>query len=255
VRLFCFPYGFGSADMYDGWHAALGEEIDVCAVKLPGLDVQRLHEPQPEDIDETAAAFEEVLVAEGMLDRPVAVFGHSWGSLFAYRLAVRLSANPACALEKLLVSGYTSPSLPNTSTMEVLGELGKVGFRSIPSYAEVAATGHQTEVIRAFVTAWGHEAAFVDTAVQGAELTLPTMLSAYRLVERCGIELDVPLDVPIVGFHGLDDNRVSLADMNAWAHVTSAAFTLMTVSGDHGFIDEHQSAAAVRARIRQELLG
>ncbi|WP_158894913.1 beta-ketoacyl synthase N-terminal-like domain-containing protein [Amycolatopsis anabasis] len=255
VRLICFPHGFGSADMYDGWQEALGDEVEVCPVKLPGLDVQRLHEPHPDDIDDVVEAFEEVLVSEGLLDKPVAVFGHSWGSLFAYRLAARLTANRGCLLDRLLVSGYTSPSLPNTSTMEIVEELAKIGFSGIPTYDEVAAIGNQAEVISAFVAAWGHEAAFVDTAVQGAELTLPTMLSAYRLVDRCGVERSTPLEVPIVGFHGLDDNRVSLSDMRAWGDVTHAGFKLVTVPGDHSFIEEYQSASTVREAIRAELTG
>ncbi|SOD63844.1 Acyl transferase domain-containing protein [Streptomyces zhaozhouensis] len=249
VRLFCFPHGFGSADMYKDWQEALGPSVHVAPVKLPGLDVERMSEELPRDIDALMAAMEESL-SEELLDLPVMAFGHSWGSLFAYRLARRLSAHPKARVARLFVSGYTAPVLPNTSTMRIVEELRGLGFTGIPDFDEVTATKSEEAVSLAFIRAWDHESDFVEFALEGARLTLPGMLGAYQLVERFTHDPAESFDVPITGFHGLDDNRVSLEEMKAWERVTSGAFDLNTLAGDHGFIDTAQSEGRLT-----ELLG
>ncbi|AYY14152.1 short-chain dehydrogenase [Actinobacteria bacterium YIM 96077] len=252
VRLFCFPHGFGSADMYKDWQQKLGPAIDVCPIKLPGLDAERMKEDTPTDVDEVMVSLEEAL-SGSMFDLPGASFGHSWGSLFAYRLASRLAANPEADFIRLFVSGYTAPVVPNTSTMRIVEELKGLGFSGIPDYEEVRATNTEYDVAFAFIRAWDQEADFEEYALEGARLTLPTLLSAYRLVEKYSYDPGESFDVPIVGFHGLDDNRVTLEEMTAWEQITTGSYTLNTLAGDHGFIDEGQSEHRVIELIRAEL--
>ena len=48
VRLFCFPFAGAGASMYHGWHRAFHEEMEVCAVQLPGRE-SRMREPRITD--------------------------------------------------------------------------------------------------------------------------------------------------------------------------------------------------------------
>lgn len=251
LRLFCFPYGFGSANMYKEWQSLLGDEIDVCAIKIPGLDIERMKEMPPSDIDSLMETLNQVL-EEKMLDLPCASFGHSWGSLFAYRLAYRLSKNPKAEFVKCFVSGYTSPSLPNTSLMQILGELKKIGYDSIPSEEELRESNCLEQISLAFVSAWGQSVEYEEFAISGTKLSLPLIAAAYRLIERYKYNENEEFNIPIVGFHGLDDYRVSLEDMNAWDNITESSYKLYTVVGDHGFIDKSQSEARVLELIKEE---
>lgn len=252
LRLFCFPYGFGSANMYKEWQDMLGDEIDVCAIKIPGLDIERMKEMAPTDIDNLMETINQV-IDEKLLDLPCASFGHSWGSLYAYRMAYRLSQNPKANFVKCFVSGYTSPSLPNTSLYQILGELEKLGYDHIPTDEELKESNSLDQISLAFVSAWGQSVEYEEFAVSGTKLSLPLIVSAYRLIEKYHYNQDEMFPIPIVGFHGIDDYRVSLEDMNAWDTITSNDYKMYTVPGDHGFIDKEQSEERVLELLKQEI--
>lgn len=252
MRLFCFPYGFGSASMYKEWQEMLGEKVDVCAIKIPGLDAERFREMPAGDIDELMETMDKV-IGDTLLDKPCATFGNSWGSLFSYRLANRLSRDPRANLKACFISGYTSPSLPNTSLMQILDELKRIGYDHIPTDQELRETNSLDEISRAFVSAWGQSVRSEDNAVAGTKLTLSLIASAYRLIENFHYDPKEKFTVPIVGFHGIDDYRVPLEDMNAWENVTSGGYTMFTVPGDHAFIEKDQSEARVIELLKQEI--
>ena len=50
LRLFCFPYGGGSAREYDSWSADLPHSIEVVAIELPGHGTRRA-EPALESME------------------------------------------------------------------------------------------------------------------------------------------------------------------------------------------------------------
>jgi acyl transferase domain-containing protein/acyl carrier protein len=177
MRLFCFPYGFGSASMYKDWQEYFGEEVDVCAFKIPGLDSERMKELPPDDIDKLMETIDKV-IGDKLMDLPCATFGNSWGSLFSYRLAKRLSRDERADIKVCIISGYTSPSLPNTSLMQILGELEKIGYDHIPTDEEIGSTNSLEEMSRAFISAWGQSVQSEDKAVSGTKLTLNYIASA-----------------------------------------------------------------------------
>lgn len=251
IRIFCFPYGFGSADMYKEWKEMLGDQVEVCAIKIPGLDIERMSEKPPVDIDQLMDTIEKV-ISDSLLDLPCVSFGHSWGSLFAYRLAYKLSLNPKANFIKLFVSGYTSASLRNTSLWEILDQLALLGYDHIPDNYEIKQSGKQEQISQAFISAWGINSS-EEEVLQGTKLTLPLIASAYRLIERYHYDSNEEFNIPITAFHGIDDYRLSLNDINAWQDVTKSEFRLYTMTGDHGFILKEQSQNRVIELLNKEL--
>ncbi|WP_019419387.1 type I polyketide synthase [Paenibacillus sp. OSY-SE] len=246
IRIFCFPNGYRSADMYAEWQEKLGPEVDVCPIKLPGLDFERMSEKTPTEIDELMVTLEGVL-SESLFDIPCVSFGHSWGALFAYRLAYRLSKNPDANFVNLFVSGYTAPILPNTALMKILGELNLLGFNGIPNYEEIKAdTSSYEMVIKAISKAWDYD----EDAVK---LTLQLLLEACGLIDKFKYNVDEGFHTPIVGFHGIDDYVVTLDEMNAWENVTSKSFRLHTMAGDHQFVNKNQSEDRLLQLLKEEL--
>lgn len=247
IRLFCFPNGFRSADMFSEWQKKLGSDIHVCAIKIPGLDIQRIKEPAPVEVDEFMKKLEEVLDNAGLLDIPCTSFGHSWGSLFSYRLAYRLMNNPKAKYVKLFISGYTSPTLKNSSIVKILDEIKAQGFRNIPAYDAIRNDSEAIELIsKAYHKVWDYDE-------KSTKAVLQLLLSACGLIDRYHHNFDEKFDVPIIGFHGIDDYVVDIEEMNAWENITSSSFKLYTMAGDHQFVNENQSEERLLSLIKEEI--
>lgn len=247
IRLFCFPNGFRSADMFSKWQEKLGSDIHVCAIKIPGLDIQRIQEPAPVEVDEFMKKLETVLDNAGLLDIPCTSFGHSWGSLFSYRLAYRLINNPKAQYVKLFISGYTSPTLKNSSIVKILDEIKAQGFQNIPDYNAIRNDSEAIDLIsKAYHKVWDYDE-------KSTKAVLQLLLSACGLIDRYHHNDNEKFDVPIIGFHGIDDYVVEIDEMNAWENITSNAFKLYTMAGDHQFVNENQSEDRLLNLIKEEI--
>src|ERR1700754_4806453 len=84
LRLFCFPYAGGSAAIYHAWQRHLPENVEVCAVELPGRG-GRLKEKPFDRMAPLIDGLTDALLP--FLDLPFAFFGHSMGSLLCFELA------------------------------------------------------------------------------------------------------------------------------------------------------------------------
>lgn len=247
VRLFCFPNGFRSADMFSSWKEKLGNDVQVCAIKVPGMDMQRIQEPAPVEVDDFIDTVISMLEKANLLDKPCMSFGHSWGSLFSFRLAYKLSINPNANYIKLFVSGYTSPSMPNSSIVKILDEIKNQGFASIPDYNTIKNDKDAIDlIVKSYQKVWDYDKT-------GTKVVLQLLLSACYMIDNYKYDAHKKLDLPIVGFHGVDDYVVDIAEMNEWETVTSNSFKLYTMKGDHQFVNENQSEQQLLALIHKEM--
>lgn len=105
LTLFCLHHAGGGAAAYAGWRGPLAPGIDVAPVLLPGRE-QRIDEPPYQDMPALVAALAEALAPR--LDRPYALFGHSFGAALAFELAARLPRAPV----HLFVSAWCPPAGP-----------------------------------------------------------------------------------------------------------------------------------------------
>jgi len=244
IRLFCFPNGYRNADMFDAWAEQL-PEVDICAVRVPGIDVARLDEMPPSEIDDFMRTLERVLDPH-MLDLPCATFGHSWGSLFSFRLARLLSQNPRASLAKAFVSGFAAPAGPNPTIVKILDELGRHGMTRVPAYEEIRHDPEMvTTVVRAYQNGWGY-------GEEETRLSLPQLLAACGLIDRYTHDAEEKFRAPITAFHGVDD-WVASEEIKLWEDMTHGGFALHTMAGDHQFINENQSEKRLLYLIREEL--
>lgn len=211
LRLFCFHHAGGAASAYAGWRGALGPDVCVLPVQLPGREA-RVREPRFTTLDPLARDL------DAHLDRhmrpPYAVYGHSMGALVAYALIRARIARGRPAPRLLMVGGYPAPHLPTALA-------GAVDLPDTQLATLLADLGGMSPALR-------DHPAWLAAAVALARDDLRACLS-YRY--RGGD----PLPVPIHVFTGTADPIVSAADAAAWDGHTTAACRRHTVPGGHLF--------------------
>jgi medium-chain acyl-[acyl-carrier-protein] hydrolase len=217
-RLFCFPYAGGGAGSFAPWQAALGQEIEVCAVQVPGRGARFL-EPSIRSFQELVEALSDVVAAHA--DLPFALLGHSLGALTAFEVARALRRKGLPMPRHLLVSGCEAPHtrsvrppLHDLGDAALLEELGKLN-------------GTPAEILG-------------DRGLM--QLLLPAIRADFKFVADYEYRTAAPLDVAITVLAGLADDHVDRVNVMNWGVHTAAAHAIHWLPGDHFFIDSQRQA-------------
>ena len=109
IRLFCFPFGGGGASVFHQWSDAMGDDIEIRALQLPGRET-RYSEPSGKDINYLVKNIVQALVA--YQDKPFALFGYSLGSLLAFEVCRELRRQKLQMPEHLFIAALHAPHLP-----------------------------------------------------------------------------------------------------------------------------------------------
>lgn len=108
MRLICFPYSGGSAQIYKDWGRRL-EKIDVCGVQLPGR-AGRFREPRYTSVNQAVQALLAEFIAQAQT--PYVLFGHSLGAALAFEMGVALE-RAGCGPRMVIPSGMMGPRKPS----------------------------------------------------------------------------------------------------------------------------------------------
>ena len=227
VRLFCFPYAGGAANIYVRWSQSLPAFIDVCAVQLPGHGSRMREKPFSNLTDLVPAAAEALLPH---MDRPFAFFGHSLGALVAFELTRHLRRMSANEPAHLFLSGCRAPQL--VSTHDIIHNLPDQEF-----IAEIRRLN-------------GTPAEVLDNP-ELMQLVLPMLRADFSILETYSYRDEPPLACPLTIFGGSEDKDVRSESLSAWRGHTTAAFSLSILPGDHFFL--HTSQATLLQTIAREL--
>ncbi|WP_437335695.1 thioesterase II family protein [Sorangium sp. So ce394] len=211
LRLFCFPYAGGGSSVYSAWWRELPAHTELCAIKLPGREA-RLSEPPFDRLTPLVQALATGI--ERWLERPFAFYGHSLGALVSFELARELRRRGAPLPRHLFLSGRRAPHLPGPAPLHGLSD---------PEFLEQIRRmgGTPDEVLR---------------EPELLALFLPTLRADVAVNEVEPFVPERPLDCPISAFGGVDDERASRADLEAWREHTSGAFRVEMFPGGHFFL-------------------
>ncbi|MEU6963752.1 cytochrome P450 [Streptomyces chrestomyceticus] len=215
LRLVCFPHAGGAATFFHGWQDRVPHGIEVSAICYPGRQ-NRIAEPPPTSMAELADQAHAAL--RGLLDRPLALFGHSMGAVVAYEVAVRLAERDGVTPAALLVSGHGAPYLcaatapPDTAADD----------REITALAAAAdpALRHSPELL---------------------DLVMPVLRADHALLRAYRPARTPRLTAPIVAYRGADDARATEDDMWSWQAMTRSAFRYRTLPGDHFYLTAQEA--------------
>lgn len=212
LQLLCFPFAGGNAMEFRSWATALPSCIDVLAVQLPGRGL-RFGEPAITVMDDLIDSL--LREVGGLLDRPLALFGHSLGGRIAFAFAERLS-----------VAGAQVPKIVVVSASRPPGRLGKHDFTTF------------TDVdLRRYLMQLGGTAPEFMLNDELADLMLPVIRADFRLYESISAPSST-LNCPVIACGGIDDRTVSEADLVAWADLTSSSFEIKLFPGGHFYLRE-----------------
>ncbi|MFI1202709.1 thioesterase II family protein [Streptomyces sp. NPDC020883] len=229
VRLVCLPGAGSTASMYHPWSTRFPEEVEICAVQLPGRG-GRLRETAYRRMEPLADALAEVLRAE--CDRPVVLFGHSLGALIAYEVAARLRELPGATVAALIVAAHKAPHLGS---------------------AEVSSHDLPDEELLAFLDRLGGTPEGVLARPDIRRLALPALRADFELDFTYAYRERPPLDIPLCAFGGAADALVSESELDAWDRHTARTFRMRRLPGGHFFLTGPHGADML-ARMRAQML-
>lgn len=212
VQLVCLPHAGGAAGYFRTMALRLFPAVEVLAVQYPGRQ-DRNGEPCVGDFAELTART--VAALRPMIDRPVALFGHSMGSLLAFEVAKRLEGDGTAPLT-LFASSKCPPNQPDpeptwTATDEEL-------------VAEIAALN-------------GTEERLLDSE-EMRRLFLPALRGDYQALVSYRHDPDHKVACPVVSLTGDSDDRVSIDDAAGWAGHTTGPFDLHVFPGGHFYLND-----------------
>lgn len=162
------------------------------------------------------------VLAEGLhpyLDKPYALFGHSFGALVSFELARYCRKHYNRSPHYLLISGRQAPHIPDLSPIHALPEADFI--REIERL-----NGTPKEVVQ---------------NSEMMQLLVPILRADLEIDETYKYKAEPPLEIPIAAFGGERDPEASPMELEAWSQHTSNDFSLQMFPGDHFFINTARS--------------
>lgn len=204
--------------MYSSWRHKLPQEIEICPVQLPGRG-GRIKEQAYCSLPEMLDSLMPALVP--FLDRPYVMFGHSMGALISFETARRIKQY-----------GHRNPSLLIVSAREA----PQCAFSC---YKERHLL-NDDELIAELFELNGTPPGILGNR-ELMEILMHTVRADFALCETYAYDEAIPLECPIVGFGGIDDNTVTLEGLQQWKEQTTTYFSLHILPGDHFFLNSYES--------------
>jgi surfactin synthase thioesterase subunit len=225
VRLVALPHAGGSASWMFPVSAQMSPAVEVLAVQYPGRQDRR-HEPVPGSIAELADGV--VAALKPFLDKPIALFGHSMGSMVGYEVGLRLQRAGRPPV-RLFASGRRAPSRRRDENVHTRDDAGVLAELKRLSGSDMRVLG-DPELL---------------------PMILPAVRGDYRAVETYHATPGERLDVPVTVLTGDADPMTTMDEAQAWREHTTADCAVHIYPGGHFFLTDH--APAILALMKREL--
>ena len=228
TRLFCFPHAGVGTSAFRNWASALGPDIEVCLVQLPGRE-GRHGQPLSSSIAELISPLVENMAS--LLDRPFTFYGHSMGGTIAFEAALHVRKNYGLQPLHLFAAASPAPQLPWAHSL----------LRMLP----------EDEFLHEIQARYGGLPAQMISDAELRAIFLPILRADIAMVETYACTEAPPLDCGITVFGGLEDTMVTRSSLQAWRRQTVSSFRLRMIAGDHLFL--RSASAQLLESIASEL--
>jgi len=214
LRLFCLPFSGGGASFYRDWPEAMGNDIEVRAIQLPGHE-SRYQEPRVTDADVLVKSIVQALVP--FQDKPFAIFGYSLGALLAFEISRELRKQNLNMPQHLFLAAMRAPQTPRVHPP----------FSILPDDIFVQQIEHYYQPQN---EAW--------KIPELRELFLPVLKDDFVLAENYTYRDEEPLLCPIDVFAGSGDRGAPPELTQRWSEQTTNIIDHHMYPGGHFFIDK-----------------
>ncbi len=218
LRLVCFAYAGGSAQVFSRWPQQMPNWLEVCAVQSPGRG-RRFSEPPIAHLDSKVQLLRQAINQLSPL--PTVFFGHSNGALLAFELARALQQRGDDSVRHLLLSAKRAPHLP--ARRKPIHKLPQSEFvAELKSYQFTP-----------------------DEVLQNDELMAlfsPMLRADFALSETHRFHSTPKFTGPATLMYGLQDHDVPLADVRAWADLIDGEVDEVAFDAGHFFLADEEQA-------------
>ena len=222
LRLFCFPYFAGGASAFASWHKFTPNDVEVCAIQMPGREERFTEEP----IDDFTVLIPKIVAAiKPLLDAPFAFYAHSFGAIIATEVLRKLQEDNVTP-QHFIVGSWGAPH-------------AKWPFPSLQhvSVDEIYDTKN-SEILQKHLLALE----VPQTTLQNSQLMTQMMPSLKADVVMVGKRYK-PQNLknapyPITAIAGEKDSVVDVENIKAWQECTPN-FNFKTIDGGHLFLRDN----------------
>ncbi|MEE4492732.1 thioesterase II family protein [Streptomyces sp. BE230] len=219
-RLVCLHHAGAGASAYAPWMSRLPQDVELCAVRLPGRESRMGQAPHRSPASAVAEVVEtlEALLTDGL---PWALYGHSMGGLLAYEVQAALIARgvrpPLCL---------------------ALGATGAPQRRAAvpPRLPQPYGRADLVDVLRSY----GGTPQEVFEHRELLDLILPVLAADLTLFDSYVPVLPpAPVRCPLLAFAGAQDSMVEAADVAEWEACATGGFEYRLLDAGHFFVGSH----------------
>ncbi len=215
-RLICFHSMGVGASLFTNFLLNPPDDCDILAVQTPGRE-NRMAEPIVESVDELADQIVPHLLP--LFDRPVMIWGHSYGGIVAGEVIRRLRERHHREPIHFMVTGTVAPHLIHLWQKREVMLKAMVADNS-PEYLISLSR-------------------YVDNPEFLASI-IPLMRSDWPLLKNYRFQPNAPLNCPITAFAARQDDMVYTDEIREWSQHTAGGFELIEVDGDHWFLNRNR---------------
>ncbi|MDW7695041.1 SDR family NAD(P)-dependent oxidoreductase [Flammeovirgaceae bacterium SG7u.111] len=210
MYLYAFHDAGGSSSLYDTWED-LHPKIELRAIELPGRGA-RLNDPTFTDIKQISEVIASE-INEHSKGLPFAFFGHSMGGLIAFEV-VRTLRNRAQKQPFTLFTSST-PALFSYNRLDYRDQMAEEEL--ISRFPHLSSDRIKDENLR--------------------QDLIKIMRTDLGLISSYLYENKQPLNLPIISLRGMEDESVSLSQIELWSKETKASHETIERPGGHRYVE------------------
>lgn len=217
LRLFCFPYAGGSAQIFSQWAQHLPSHVDLFAIQSPGRGRRFSEKPIGCLSTKVDLLHQEILP---YTDVPYVFIGHSNGALLAFELARELQKSGNCNLKHIVLSAKRAPQLPRL----------KPAIHALPQ-----------EQFLAQLKAYNFTPDEVLENAELMEIFIPMLRADFSLSDTHQFQVKPSLEADASLYWGNEDDDIPKEDILAWENLIQGQCKLVEFNGGHFFIADNES--------------
>ena len=216
MRLFCFHYAGGNAQIFHPWLPLLPAGLELIAINLPGRGIL-FDKPPYTDLNKLTSHLIKKLTP--WLNKPYAIFGHSLGAILAFEVTRCIRRFNYPLPKHLFLAGREGPHIADEQQNYLLPD---------EKFFQVLREKEGTP-----------EAILENKDLM--KLLLPAIRADFELAETYQCQQEPPLSCPITVLGGLQEETTE-EEFATWEKETTGEFKLNFLPGNHFFIHTQYEA-------------